>query len=285
MLLKYNKDGSQNTRQTRHQTLLRFIKHLQVNRGYSKRWDITKIGKKEIHRYVGDLQKKGLSPRSIENNLTDIRWMASKLNREHLMPSNRECGLKKREFSTENKAVRLSEIHLSSMDKRMQLINRLKAEFGLREKEALKFGYEYATKITGKIMLKDTWCKNGRPRSIEITNNRQIQLLKEVGEFQQSQNDYSMIPHDKKYGTYRNEVQEHSKAIDLKGHGLRHQWAQDRFKELSGMDCPKAGGLNYSKLNQEQKIQWDKAAATVNQELGHGKKRLDTTATYIGSRE
>ena len=284
-ILKYNKDGSQNTRETRYQNLMRFIRHMQENRGYAKQWDLRKLGKKEVHRYVHDLKNKGLAHRTIENYLKDVRWLATKLNREELIPSNRECGLKKREYNNENKAARLTQDHLKTMDQRMQLINRLKAEFGLREKEALKFGHKLATAKEGRIQLKSTWCKNGRPRSVEIVNERQVQLLREVGAFQEKNADYSMIPHDMKFSTYRNYVQAHSKDIGVKGHGFRHQWAQDRFQQLSGMDCPIAGGAQYSKLNEDEKRRWDLAAAIVNQELGHGKDRLDITATYIGQRD
>lgn len=284
MLLKDNRDGSQYTRQTRYERLNRFITHLQEERGYSKRWDLSKISKKEVHRYVNDLKNKGLNHRTISNQLIDIRWVARKQGREKLIPSNRECGLRQREISAENKAARLTQDNLSMMDERMQLINQLKAEFGLREKEALKFGHREATAQEGKLQLQGNWCKNGRPRSIEITNDRQIELLQEVGKFQELQGDYSMIPHEMKFSTYRNYVQEKSNDIGIKGHSFRHQWAQDRFKQLSGLDCPIAEGPQYSSLDQEQKKRWDYAASIVIPELGHGKNRLDTLATYIGSR-
>ncbi len=294
IILKDNIDGSPDARQNRYNKLTRFITHMQNERGYATHWNLHKLGKKEIHRYVRDLIDAGLDHRTIENNLAPIRWVARKINREHLLPSNRDCGLKQREFSTENKAVRLTPGHLAAMDDRMQLINRLKAEFGLREKEAVKFDHRYATTSQGKIQLKDKWCKNGRPRSIEIVNDRQVQLLQEVENFQKDNagqhfkktGNYSMIPDVKqmKYNAYRKQVQDVSKEIGIKGHSFRHQWAQDRFKQLSGLDCPIANGPKYSELDQEQKNKWDAAAGIVNQELGHGKDRLDTTATYIGSR-
>lgn len=282
-ILQYNIDGSQNTRETRFHSLRRFIDHMQQNRGYPTHWDLHRLGKKELHRYVHDLKAKGLAHRTIENNLKDIRWLASKVGRADQMLSNRECGLKQRVFSFENKAVQLTPHFLEQMTYRMQLINRLKFEFGLREKEALKFGYQYATAKEGFLRMKGNWCKNGRSRVIEIVNDRQVQLLKEVGEFQKAQGDYSMIPHDIKFSTYRNYVQEKSKELGFKGHGLRHAWAHERFKQLAGFDCPIAGGSEYKDLTTEEKERWDFAAGRVNQELGHGKNRLDTTATYIGA--
>ncbi len=281
-ITKYNRDGSQNTKQTRFQNLTRFIKHMQENRGYANSWDLNKLGKKDIHRYVRDLKDRGLAHRTIANNLKDIRWLASKVNREKLIPSNRDCGLKQRVFNNENKAVRLNAVHLAKLDDRMKLINLLKSEFGLREKEALKFNHAKATTSPNKINLEGNWCKNGRPRSIEIVNDRQRELLQKVGEFQKQNGDYSMIPKDLKFATYRDYVQDKTKELGFKGHGLRHQWAHDRFHQLAGMPCPIAGGLAFKDLDQEQKERWEAAAQKVNQELGHGKDRLDTTATYIG---
>ena len=281
-IFKYNIDGSQNTREIRFQSLRRFIDHMQQNRGYSTHWDLHRLGKKELHRYVHDLKTKGLAHRTIENNLKDIRWLASKVGRADQMLTNRQCGLKQRVFNNENKAVRLNAVHLAKLDDRMKLINLLKSEFGLREKEALKFNYAKATTSPNKINLEKNWCKNGRPRSIEIVNDRQRELLQKVGEFQKQNRDYSMIPKDLKFATYRGYVQDKTKEVGFKGHGLRHQWAHDRFHQLAGMPCPIVGGPAFKDLNQEQKEKWEAAAQKVNQELGHGKDRMDTTATYIG---
>ena len=48
MLLKYNKDGNQGVRETQLQNLFRFINHIQKHQGYSKHWELSKIGKKEL---------------------------------------------------------------------------------------------------------------------------------------------------------------------------------------------------------------------------------------------
>jgi len=93
----------------------------------------------------------------------------------------------------------------------MQLVNRLKYEFGLREKEACKFQHCYATKASAThIQLMGSWCKNGRPRKIEFVNDRQRELLKRVQEHQQDRKEKSMIPKGQKYHTYRKFVQAHS---------------------------------------------------------------------------
>lgn len=287
-IMKYNRDGSPDKQNARHQNLMRSVRELQ-ERGYSKRWDVHKIGKKEVHRLVRDWRDRGLTHKTIANRMADIRWLANKVNRADQIPSNRDVGIGLRENAPghgENKAEQLQQRHLDKMDERMQLVNQLKSEFGLREKEALKFQHGHATAASDKyIQLKGSWCKGGRPRQVSITNDKQRDLLERVKQHQQNHSEKSMIPAGQKYMTYKKMVQAKSTDLGIKGHGLRHQWAQNRFTEISGgLKPPIAGGRPYSELNKEEQARWDKAARMVNQELGHGRGREDITATYIGER-
>lgn len=168
----------------------------------------------------------------------------------------------------------------------MQLVNELKYEFGLREDEACKFQHRYATRASAKyIQLKGNWCKNGRPRVIEIVNDRQRQLLKRVQQHQQDHKEKSMTPKGQKVRSYQNKVQALSTKLGIRGHGFRHHWAQTKFTEVSGgIKPPLIDGPAYSSLSKTEQVRWDKAARRVNEELGHGKGRKDITATYIGIR-
>lgn len=287
-ILKYNRDGSPGKQEARHQNLMRCVKELQA-RGYSARWDVHNIGKKEVSRLVHDWREKGIAHRTIANRLADIRWLASKVNRSEFIPTNKDAGVGLRQNQPgfgENKAARLEQHHLDQMDPRMQLVNELKAEFGLREKEALKFQHRYATSESDKyIRLQGSWCKGGRPRVVEITSDRQRDLLERVQQHQTAHREKSMIPKTQTYMTYKKLVQARSTELGIKGHQFRHRWAQIRFTEVSqGIKPPLAGGPTYSSLNQREQALWDKAARRVNEELGHGKGREDITATYIGAK-
>ncbi len=287
-ILKYNRDGSPGKQSERHQNLMRCVTELRA-RGYSARWDVHKIGKKEVSRLVHDWRERGIAHRTIANRLADIRWLASKVNRAEFIPSNKDAGVGLRENQAgfgENKAQALEQRHLDQMDARMRLVNELKAEFGLREKEALKFQHHYATAASQTyIQLQGSWCKGGRPRVVEITNDRQRELLNRIQAHQRAQGDKSMIPKEQTYMTYKKAVQAKSTELGIKGHRFRHQWAQDRFAHVSqGIQSPLAGGPAYSSLNERDQALWDKAARRVNEELGHGKGREDITATYIGMR-
>ncbi len=63
-------------------------------------------------------------------------------------------------------------------------------------------------------------------------------------------------------------------------HGLRHAYAQDRYEELTGWQCPAIGGPDRTVLSPEQKALDQEARPTVSQELGH--ERTQIVAAYSG---
>lgn len=103
--------------------------------------------------------------------MADLRWLASKVSRSDKIPSNKDIGVPLRSshknYNT-GKSQELAKAHLDTMDLRMPLVNQLKYEFGLREKEASKLQHRYATKTSEiQIQLMGRWCKNGRPWKVE----------------------------------------------------------------------------------------------------------------------
>ena len=289
--MKMNKDGSPDRQKARHSSLMRSIRQLQSRR-YSTRWDVHKLGKREVDRLVHDWRSAGLNHRTIANRLVDLRWLAQKVGREHLIPSNRDLGISLRKNTPgwgEDKSQELDHGKLRMLDERAQLVTELRREFGLRAKEAVKFQFEYATREPGVIRLAETWCKGGRYREVPITTDRQRVLLDRVGRYQQSQpkNKYrerSMIPAHMTFGRYYRVYNAERFAAGLPGHQLRHAWAQERFEQIAGFPPPLAGGPRYSDLARDGQLRWKEAARIVNRELGHGVGRQDITATYIGSK-
>ena len=285
MIAKHNRDGTPNLQSDRLRELKNAFKHLQVERGYSKRYDLQKFGRKDVNRLVNDWKEQGLTHRTIANKVSNLRWLSSKVGDQNAVPkTNQELGLSKRQMQTESKAMVLDQSKLEKMPVREQLATELRAEFGLRTEESLKFKHEYATQNKGVITLKDNWTKGGRPREIMITNDRQRDLLKRVGEHQKANGDRSMIPGHRTFKSYYRDYNETREKAGVPGHELRHQWAQDRFESIAGFKPPHAGGPDYNSLSKGDQSKWDKAAAVVNSELGHGSGRQDITAVYIGSR-
>ena len=59
-------------------------------------------------------------------------------------------------------------------------------------------------------------------------------------------------------------------------HGLRHHYAQARYRELTGWDCPAQGGPKSKQLTPEQKEIDRDARMTITEELGHGREQVTT---------
>lgn len=69
-ILKYNRDGSPDRQEARHENLIRCVKQLQ-SLGYSKRWDVHKLGKAQVSRLVNLWREAGNEGSTIANKMVD----------------------------------------------------------------------------------------------------------------------------------------------------------------------------------------------------------------------
>jgi integrase len=129
-----------------------------------------------------------------------------------------------------------------------------------------------------RLMLMDSWTKGGRERQVPIRTPAQCELLEQV---KQLAGQWSLIPRTKTYdGQLQRFKAQCMKAGIHKVHGLRHHYAQKRFRELTGWVCPAKGGPASKALSPEQKAVDREARATISAELGHSREQI--TAVYIG---
>jgi len=63
-------------------------------------------------------------------------------------------------------------------------------------------------------------------------------------------------------------------------HGLRHGYAQSRYRELTGRLSPAAGGLGIRELSPVDREKDDQVRLLISRELGH--ERIEITAIYLG---
>ena len=63
-------------------------------------------------------------------------------------------------------------------------------------------------------------------------------------------------------------------------HGRRHFYAQARYRELTGWECPARGGPTSRQLTREQKAIDREAREVISHEMGHGREQI--TAVYLG---
>jgi integrase len=154
---------------------------------------------------------------------------------------------------------------------------RLQAAFGLRREESIKIRPAWADR-GDRLVLQGSWTKGGRSREIPIRNEAQRQLLDQAKALTRRD---SLIP---KHLRYVDQLQNFRRQIGEAGirrvHGLRHEYAQRRYRELTGWEAPAAGGTRSDLLTDVQKALDHQARMTISKELGH--EREQVTAVYLG---
>ncbi len=279
------REGSHATQANRRSMLQLFAEQLAKN-GY----DIKTMSPKDLKgRHVNKLleqwRKDGLSTGTIKNRMVAVRWWAEKVGNSGAVKDNATYKIENRVYVTnENKSISLKDLDLSKTDPNIAQSLRLQDAFGLRREESMKFQPEYALdgqKIENAkyIRLKDSWTKGGRPRTIPITNEKQRQELKNAYA-QAVKNGGSMIPKEKSYKTHLASFERVTHVLGVgQTHGLRHGYAQTRYLELMGFDCPAISGSR--SLTADEIVKDKEIRMLVSSELGHG--RIGVTSIYLGS--
>lgn len=279
-IVLHNRDGSYNTQVDRQRMLKQMAAEL-TSGGYKLKHA---KGLKQKHiRYLNEQwQAQGLGPGTIKNRNAALRWLCEKLNKRDLMLSNDALGVGKRIYvSNVNKAIDLSEDTLSKIsNERVYIQLQLQKYFGLRREEAIKIQPHLADK-GDHIHLLASWCKGGRSRNVPVDSAEARHWLNEAKKLVKSKRE-SMAGAGK---TYKQAKEVYNKQIQRAGirkaHGLRHAYAQERYKEISGNTAPVAGGLKKSQLNKENQISSDAARMQVSEMLGHSRRSI--TSVYLGA--
>jgi len=273
--LARNKDGSFATQANRKAILIKSCKDL----GLAGHKNVTdkNFGAKHCYILRDYWQKQGITTATVKNRLACIRWLGEKMGK--VLPDNQKLEIKNRVYSdnSRNKAKDIDKLAFSQLSERNALSVRLQREFGLRMEESIKFKVSYADKGE-KIVLKDSWTKGGRAREIPVRTDSQRQLLDRLHQFC---NKKSLIPDEKNYIQAKWSFEKACSSVGIKNvHGYRHAYAQERYLELTKMQCPKAGGFTSYKLTKEQKALDYQSRMQISQELGHNREEI--TVQYLG---
>ena len=273
-----NKDGSFSTRANRERRLSLTANQLQTL-GF-RNLNASNLKPKHVYALIQNWKDQNLSAGTIKNRMTDLRWLAEKLNIKSVIASSNDYyGIDQRIYVTNiSKATVLDGKKLASiMDAHIKLSLKLQEAFGLRRAESIKFNASWADH-GDKIVLKRSWCKGGKERDIIIRNEMQRTILNEVRAFTKFD---SLIPKELTYIQQLKRFEDHtSKAGIHKVHGLRHAYAQQRYLELTGRFAPAAGGKTSKELTAEDKQADKEARLIISRELGHEREQI--TAIYLG---
>jgi len=277
-LCQRNRDGSHATQADRMRILTLVARQLRET-GF-RQMKASSLNGKHIQALLGRWQNENLSAGTIKNRLSHLRWWAEKVGKAGVLPTdNAQLGVPERRYVTNiSKARALETAALAKItDEYVRMSLRLQAVFGLRREEAIKFQPGYADR-GDHIMLKGSWTKGGRERNIPISTPEQREILRAAHRLAGTG---SLIPADKRYIDQRHIYDGQCKQAGLSYmHGLRHQYAQNRYEALTGWKSPAAGGPSSKRLTPAQREQDEQARQAISRELGH--ERAQITAVYLG---
>lgn len=278
--MRNTREGSYNTRAARKKRLLLIANQLATG-GY-KIGHIKQLKLKHVEYLVELWLQQCLSAGTIKNRMTDLRWMMNRYNKGDLIPAKNDAfNIPQRQFVTnQDKSVSLSEGDLTKItdpDLKMSLI--LQKAFGLRREESIKARLHEAV-VNDELHLKGAWCKNGRGRSIKIQYPEQWEAIAQVKDHL-GDSKRALIPAERNYIQQQNIYDQQTHRAGLtKLHGLRHAYAQKRYFDLTGRDCPAKGGASSKQLTFQQKQLDQLARMQISQELGH--ERIELISVYCG---
>lgn len=280
-----NRDGSFSTQANRRKILSMCAEQLK-DLGYkTKQMNPSDFKGRHVNALLRQWRNDGVSVGTIKNRMAVLRWWAEKVGKSDMIKDNKTYGIENRQYVTNaDKSQDLKNVNVDAIKSPyIKQSLALQASFGLRREESMKFNPAYALEgkppaIGGVVKIKPSWSKGGRYREITITNENQVKALNDA--INLVNGDGSMIPPDKSYKEHLGQFERQTASIGLgQTHGLRHKYAQDRYRELTGFDCPIVGGVR--ELDDEDKLFDEMARRTISSELGHN--RIVITGVYLGS--
>ena len=271
-------DGSHGTRTARSYALAQMADTLH-DLGF-KGLRATGLRRKHAVALVKEWKRQGRSAGTMKNRTAHLRWWAARIGRPGVVPSNGELGIANREYVTnEDRSKVLDPDRLALVkDPHVAMALRLEAAFGLRREEAIKFRPSRDDR-GGRIRLKGSTTKGGRPREVPVRNGAQRALLDEA---RRLAGGGGLIPPDRSYKQQLKVYEGQTREAGLyRMHGLRHQYAQVRYEELTGWKAPAAGGPRRRSLTGARRRMDTAARKRIAEELGHS--RIGVVGVYCGA--
>ena len=273
-----NRDGSYATQYARERILTMIANQLH-EMGF-RHMQAASLKPKHVDALVERWKAESLSAGTIKNRMTELRWWAEKIAKQNVIAKdNDQYGIPRRKYVTNvSQSRELTNGDLARItDSYTQLSLKLQAAFGLRREESIKIRPESADRGDW-LVLAPSWTKGGRAREIPIRNEHQRQVLEEA---RQLAGRGSLIP---KAAIYVQQLQRFKSQCMAAGiqhvHGHRHQYAQERYRELTGWACPAQGGPTSRQFTPEHKAIDREARLRISAELGHSREQI--TAIYLG---
>lgn len=293
--------GSHKTRYNHIKEAERFVRALR-DLGYGvQRW--TNITNKHVGAVVDRWREEGKAVSTVKEYLSGVRGVLKHFGNDRIAPKNAAFGLENRVYvSNRDKALpqavyeRVVEALKDSdniNDNRIAAQLQLERELGLRTEEAFKLNPGRAVLSDGRVYVSDG-TKGGRDRMINEISEKARSALSYARSVSSGGNTMAVDKTERQWsGLYYRTLRNHGiskEKAGASGHGLRHAYAQERYRKLTGFTPPvkhesredfranaqKAAGDAWRQLDRDARL-------ILKSELGHGPDREDVVSQYLGS--
>lgn len=276
-LCKRNRDGAFGTQKNRQRGLTAMAAQLKQN-GYDLK-GARSLKPKHVETLLNLWRDEGLTKATMRNRMSWLRWWALKVDKVSVLhKQNKRYELIEPRATQDNHALVLNSETLEQIAcVYIKAALMLQAAFGLRREEALKFIPKQAVK-RDCIKLKGSWAKGGRPRTVPITSAQQRQVLQVVCHVA---GEGALIPTGRSYAQQLKSYEHQTAKVGFRRlHGLRHTYAQYRYRQLTNLHCPLNGGPNRSLLSDAEYELDRQTRLRIAKELGHN--RIEICDVYLG---
>jgi site-specific recombinase XerD len=243
---------------------------------------------KHIEALVNDWRARGFFASTLHNNLSIFRTFAEWIGKagmvrgiEHYMGSETAArssiASQDRTWSGQGVDVAAKIEQVRQKDERVALQLQLQLAFGLRAREAMQLRPHIADQ--GSYLSITHGTKGGRDRVEPIRTPEQRTLLDYAKTVCATRSSSTSDP-QRSLAQWKNHYYQVVRSCGITrkdgftSHGLRHQYANERYRELTGSDSPVRGGTTVDR-------EADRAAReVVAEELGHSREAV--TTHYLG---
>ena len=252
------------------QMIARDARHCEIGVTANRKGDLGTWTNADIKKIVDFYKEKGLENATIINYVSSLRSFLFETKRTNITVSNSELGLKRvieyKDKSLMAKGIDINEKLNYFKEKDVNVYTQLKLATiaGLRREETIHAGLAlakgYSVLKENVLELKGSWCKNGRPRNIALSDEK----AKEIKELQKyaTGGNYKM---DRNLKQEKDHLSNSIKAQGFNMHAVRHSEAQERYAEL----------VSKGHSEKDSKI-------AVSKELGHNRDYI--TKVYLAGK-
>lgn len=254
------------------------------------------LGGRHVELLAKYWQQSGLAPSTLHTRMSALRVFARWVKKDGLVKSNESYFspevIARSGIATTNRAWLPNGIDplaiikkAREIDERLGLFLALMYFFGLRVKEALEFRPLHSLIENGIAIEIREGTKGGRLRHVPLNTPEQLAVFQwacAIAEkspngrlrwpdmtWRQAQNHF--------YHLLRNRLKISRKEVGVTAHGLRHGYAQAKYRQLTGLPTPIEGGA----LGMIDRDTHQVANISVSRTLGHS--RTAVTSMYYGS--